>query len=213
MKCIVVDLELNQPSNKIIQIGAVLLNARSGKIIDYFSVFVNPEELLSDFIVKLTGITQQQVDSGMSIHEGLSVFWDFVRLNTPTLVAAWGSDVRFLRRESANIGLSSLPKKIRELDIKAMFQVIKCGFPSRKVRGGLADTLHMFGFEFDGRPHNALDDARNTSKLLNYAVNLQYSMQLIQKTVGGQHRTNTSKVDKSDKEQQKSHSRGIPSCS
>lgn len=41
-----VDLELNQPSGKIIQIGACKGNIETGEVISSFSCFVDPQEPL-----------------------------------------------------------------------------------------------------------------------------------------------------------------------
>jgi inhibitor of KinA sporulation pathway (predicted exonuclease) len=71
------DLEMNQPSGKIIQIGACVGNIVTGEILETLSLFVNPEELLSPFIVGLTGIKQQDVDTGLSLEEAYSKLKEF----------------------------------------------------------------------------------------------------------------------------------------
>jgi hypothetical protein len=48
------DLELNQPSRRIIQIGAVTGNIRTGEIVSRFDSKVSPNEELSPAIVRLT---------------------------------------------------------------------------------------------------------------------------------------------------------------
>src|SRR5665213_3459183 len=64
------DLEMNQPSGKIIQIGAVTGNIYTGEILERLSVFVNPKEELAPFIIELTKIKQEDVDSGLTLEEG-----------------------------------------------------------------------------------------------------------------------------------------------
>ena len=58
------DLELNQPSRRIIQIGAVIGNIRTGEIVSRFDSKVSPDEELSPAIAKLTKIKQEEVDFG-----------------------------------------------------------------------------------------------------------------------------------------------------
>ena len=58
------DLEMNQPSGKIIQIGAVVGDIITGDIVDRIRIYVNPNEPLLEYIVNLCGISQADVDSG-----------------------------------------------------------------------------------------------------------------------------------------------------
>jgi hypothetical protein len=48
---VALDLELNQPSERIVQIGAVLGNVRTGEILSQFDAKVNPGEPFSSRIV------------------------------------------------------------------------------------------------------------------------------------------------------------------
>ena len=61
------DLEMNQPSRKIISIGVVVGNIRTGNILEKLNVFVNPREKLITRIKDLTKITQEDVDSGYTL--------------------------------------------------------------------------------------------------------------------------------------------------
>src|ERR1700688_4220861 len=63
------DLEMNQPSQKIISIGATIGNIKTGEILDKLHVFVNPNEELNPFIVELTKIKQSDVDSAGTLEE------------------------------------------------------------------------------------------------------------------------------------------------
>ena len=70
MKLTCLDLELNQPSGKIVQIGAVIGDTQTGAIIDRIRIYVNPGEPIAEFITELCGITQQQIDAeGVSLEE------------------------------------------------------------------------------------------------------------------------------------------------
>lgn len=172
MRIAVLDLEMNQPSGKVIQIAAINLDIRSGKLkTDGCDIIVNPEEELSDFIVNLTGITQRKVDAGVEYEIALLTFWDWVRTNNIKMLCSWGTDHWTLVADSKDRGIE-VPR-LRYLDVKSMFQILKCGFPSGKIKGGLANTLKMYGIEFEGRQHDAFWDAYNTAKLLVYARNLQ----------------------------------------
>ena len=78
MKTVVVDLELNQPSNKIIQIGAVCIDTKSHKLISIFNQICNPEgELPSQYITNLTKITPEMVKNAEPLSDVLVQFWSF----------------------------------------------------------------------------------------------------------------------------------------
>ncbi len=165
MNVIVVDLEMNQPSGKIIQIGAVLMNLKTGHIIDKFDCFVNPEEYLAEYIVKLTAITQKQVDNGSKIQDALGDFWNWVEKSKSKNLQAWGSDVWELIQQS-KLNHIPYPSKIRTFNIKELVTVVKVALPNSAVKGGLAKSMETFGLKFEGRQHNALVDAVNTANLL-----------------------------------------------
>ena len=164
MNVIVVDLEMAQPSRKIIQIGAVCMNLKTGFILSQFNQYVNPEEELSEYIIKLTGISQKQVDTGFKIQDALTDFWAWTKDNNCKAVQAWGSDVWELIEESKS-NMIVYPH-IRSYNIKELATVVKSALPNSASKGGLLATMQTFGLTFEGRQHNALTDAINTAKLL-----------------------------------------------
>ncbi len=164
MNIIVVDLEMAQPSRRIIQIGAVYMNLKTGFIVDKFNCYVNPEEELSDFIIKLTGISQKQVNNGIKIQDALTEFWAWTKAKECKNIQAWGSDVWELIQESKSNQIAY--PNIRSYNIKELATIVKTALPNTSVKGGLLKTMETFGLKFEGRQHNALVDATNTGNLL-----------------------------------------------
>lgn len=167
MKLVVCDLEMNQPSGRIIQIGAVQLDCRTGKISDPFDRIVHPkfwgdgEKLLSPEIVELTGITQERLDAeGLPLAHVLHEFWAYVGSKP---MAAWGRDVWLLIEASRTLGVAH--KIPRALDVKSLGEILRCIYPG-KTKGGLKSTMEAFGMQFQGRQHDAVRDARNTARLI-----------------------------------------------
>lgn len=163
MKILSFDLELNQDvsGSKIIEVGACVGELQTGEIIDIYSAFVNPQQKLVEMIIKLTSITQEQVDSGTTIEmaylgmEALARQHDCLRMPI-----VWGmGDGYALKQE--------LPSHVpwafgrRELDVKAVYQAYQMAH-SGKVQAGLAKALTKMGLNFKGRKHRAVDDAINT---------------------------------------------------
>lgn len=168
MRVVVLDLELTQPSRKIIQIGAIVVNLKTYKIENQFNKITNPGELPSNHIEQLTGITSQMVVQAESFESVATQFWDWVAEQRCSFqLGAWGSDVWKLYQDSCQVGVfpPSVPKN---LDIKELAKLFRIPLTSGKKSGGLLNTLTVFGLKFQGRQHNALDDAINTAWLLIY---------------------------------------------
>lgn len=165
MKAYVLDLEMNQPSEAIIQIGLVTVDLTTRLITDSLSVHVNPHEPLSQEISELTGITQDDLDRGIELDDALGMVWDRVRNGVQV---AWGRDWHLLRMSAAMLSGRAPPIRWRVVDLKGVAQILGQTLPnsSRKKVRGLRSTLEAFGLEFVGRQHDALVDARNTANLM-----------------------------------------------
>jgi inhibitor of KinA sporulation pathway (predicted exonuclease) len=176
MKMIFVDLELNQPSNSIIQIGAVCMNLSTGKVVDSFDVICNPGEYPNDFITKLTGITKENVMDGQPLKNALSDFWRWVNsCSVGNRVAAWGRDVQELIDASVYYKLRfKWPKQYDVKQFVNMYQFFASENSSspNKLNKGLFMAVQDSGLDFVGTQHNAYDDALNTANIF-YLVKKQ----------------------------------------
>ena len=170
---VVLDMEWNQPGfadkvicrngvcmkNEIIQIGAVKLDS-DRKITSRFEAIIKPQIMTSmnKVIEKLTGITDEMLDTGKSFEETMDDFrlWcgeDFVFL-------IWGyDDIRILKNNIAFFGLSPswLPKHYN-------LQLIFChqtGVPKRQY--SLSFAIEHFGIEAEAQFHDAMNDAEYTA--------------------------------------------------
>jgi inhibitor of KinA sporulation pathway (predicted exonuclease) len=169
MNYCVLDLEMNQPSNRIIEIGAVCFNSRSGKILSSFNKRAKlPDgELLNPDITKLTGITEEDLGVACSLSHALT-FLDFwaVAHGCSRNMATWGTDY-WLVKEACRAESISFPWK-NFLNVKEMATLLRAALPNtnKKQRGGLASAIEAFGLKFEGEPHRALVDAENTAMLM-----------------------------------------------
>ena len=169
------DLELNQPSNKIIQIGACVGDIETREILDTFSVFVNPNEELGycnggendgKTITDLTGITQSDVDNGVNLREAYLQLLDFSKdYNCFINPVTWGGgDSEEIRRQLyEDPNNSDIPWAFgrRWIDAKTLF--VSWRFANGEpIKGGLARSMLKLGLQFQGRKHDAEDDAINT---------------------------------------------------
>ncbi len=164
---VALDLEYNQPSKKIIQLGAVLGNITTGEIVLRFSAFANPNEALAPAIIKLTGIQQADVDAAgtlgeayQALIEGLKPFESQRHLNALTWGGGDSEDLRQqLGLDKENVAAWKFGR--RWLDVKTVFIAWRAS-RGKPGEGGLARSLTKLRLKFRGRQHNALHDAENT---------------------------------------------------
>ncbi|HEY1890024.1 MAG TPA: 3'-5' exonuclease [Steroidobacteraceae bacterium] len=158
------DLEFNQPSGRIIQIGAVLGRVSTGEVISLFETKVNPGEPLSDMIAALTGIDADELDAAPDIFtagRNLAIWlrqWDSVRQLNPL---TWGGgDTQVLRTE---LGVNDERWLFgrRWIDVKTLYGAWRTA-QGKEGAGALAKSMERLGMTFVGRPHNALHDSLNT---------------------------------------------------
>ena len=162
-----IDLEFNQPIKRIIQIGCVIGDLTTGQVVDRFSIFINPAEALAPEIVKLCGIKQADVDSAPDIKEAYRQLTIWLKpyagqrsLNPLTWGGGDSEDLRLalaMDREDRDTWVFGR----RWLDVKAVYIAWRAAH-QRPGDGGLARSMSKLGLAFQGRRHNALNDAENT---------------------------------------------------
>jgi len=167
------DLEMCQPSKKIIQIGACTGNVITGEIFEKLSIFINPHEQLSKEIIDLTHITQEDVDNGVTLEEGYRKLQEMHKKHKAFVnVITWGGGdsielLTQLQKENPNFEGWEFGR--RWIDTKTLFVCWRIA-NSQQIQGGLAKSMLKLGLKFEGKKHNGLDDAVNTfllySKLL-----------------------------------------------
>lgn len=151
---------------EIIEIGASLV-AADGHELEHFQRFVRPlrRPYLTDFCRELTHIGQSQVDAAQPLAQIWPQFERWLQPHLPHLVG-WGSwgdyDHRQLLQEWQRHGLRSCLQDIAHHNLKQRFA------ESRQLKRavGLNAALQLTGLQFQGQQHRALEDARNTARLL-----------------------------------------------
>ena len=162
MNVITIDLELNQPSRKIIQLGYAINNSKNGKLIMSQSWYVDPKEPIDSFITGLTGIKDRDViGAGNLYHAYSNMVDDITKHQTAKFPLQWGLDHYELRTE-LDIPWDEYVFARRAIDVKALYQAYAMARPQGKTVAGLSKALSVLGLEFIGSPHDAMDDAVNT---------------------------------------------------
>lgn len=151
---------------EIIEIGASVVN-RLGHEVDHFQRFVRPQRrpLLTGFCRQLTHISQEQIDSAAPLPMVWAQFERWLGHHQPQL-AGWGSwgdyDRKQLELEWQRHNLKSLISQVPHLNLKQRFA------EARQLQRavGLKSALQLAGLQFNGQQHRALEDARNTARLM-----------------------------------------------
>jgi len=167
------DLELNQPSGTIIQVGAVVGNLASGEILAEYSAHIWTAEIINPTITQLTGIRQTDVLNGICL---ITAYRQLIQLhkdfNCFRNALVWGGgDSEYLKTQlekspslpilhSAE-GLKFYLFGRRWIDAKTLY-VSRCFKTDVPYQGGLSKAMTKLGLQFKGKKHQACDDARNT---------------------------------------------------
>ncbi|TBN47765.1 exonuclease domain-containing protein [Pseudomonas sp. BGI-2] len=151
---------------EIIEIGATLVD-RKGREVDYFQCFVRPllRPLLTPFCRELTHITQANVDAAQTLSEVWPSFEQWLGRHQSVLEgwASWGDyDRKQLLQEWQRLQLDSVLGRVPHMNLKQRFaKALRLERPL-----GLNGALQLVGMQFNGQQHRALEDARNTARLL-----------------------------------------------
>lgn len=165
MALIVLDLEYNQPSRRIIQIGAVEVRAHEGEIEPVFCEHVNPGEPLDAYIQKLTGITQEQASRAQTLDHVAARFWRTIGHHEHIVLGGWGDDARKLVRDSHRAKV--LTPEAHALDLTTLWKLLQTlGEAPTPKNHGLKRLMRYYGVRFEGQQHDALTDARATGEVL-----------------------------------------------
>ena len=172
MHLLSLDLELNQPSQRVIQVGACILDTNKKQIIDELSIFVDPREPLLERIIDLTGITEQDVQTGVSCREAFFLLKNFHKKHRCFMnPLVWGSGTY---NDSHHLYMQACPGEtnfmgFRVIDVKTISQSVFMR-QNKMIKGGLARSMERLGLRFIGREHNALDDAKNTAMFWSFLM-------------------------------------------
>ncbi len=170
-KILIIDLEATcwetdaqrpeHESSEIIEIGAVLVDIKTIKFEKKSSILVKPvRSRISKFCNELTTLTQEQVDTGVSLREACNRLKKEFLSNERTW-ASWGDYDRNMMRQSCEHEGVAYPFGPRHINLKNMFAVLN-GLP-REL--GMPAALQKANLPLVGTHHRGDDDATNIANL------------------------------------------------
>lgn len=149
--------------SEIIQVGIAQLDLRRFDAVLCESIYVEPSKSkVGDFCTELTGITQQKVDThGVPFEAACKILQKEYRASSYPW-ASWGDYDRRKFEEECSDGGIRYPFGSRHLNVKTL-AAMAFGWDGEV---GVSVALDRLGIEFEGHPHDGMDDARNIAKVL-----------------------------------------------
>ncbi|KAI9018930.1 ribonuclease H-like domain-containing protein [Hyaloraphidium curvatum] len=161
--------------NEIIEWPVVLLCGRTNAVVAEFRSFVRPtvKPELTEFCVKLTGITQDVVYAAPPFTTVLEDFQSWLRTFDPTpgfenilFVTDGPWDLRDFLRKQCLTSKIKRPRFMNEwCDLRTAFSEAR-----KTPRLNLDGMLTNLGLTFAGKPHCGIDDARNIARIVQHLV-------------------------------------------
>ena len=144
---------------EIIEIGIVEMDLTTLSLTREQAYFVRPRRWeISEKCTRLTGITGEDVKSARPLDQVLALIaQQFAPL--PRVCCAWGDDGAVLAAKCRAIGIESPFRRSVDLALLLQHLLVAPGQMS------LTAAMEFFGLGFDGVPHGALPDSRNTARL------------------------------------------------
>ena len=166
-----IDLEMDQPSNDIIQLSFVIGNLDTGVILEKYCRHINIHKQINPYIIKLCGIKQSDIDGGISLEE---IYQDICRFHDQYQCfrnpIVWGNGDSRLLRTQLGLDDEEFVFGRREIDTKVLY-ISYCLANHIKTQAGLARAMTKCGLRFQGRKHCSLDDAINTFIFYRFLLN------------------------------------------
>lgn len=171
-KVLVLDIEHTCTNNnsipreerEIIELGAVLIDTKQYHVIDEFQSLIRPirHPLISNFCAELTGIKQSELEESEPFQNIFKGFLNWLPPEDELLLVTWGSyDLIQINIDCSFHQLTPFSPP-NTLNLK---QAYRRACKLKKPVGLKKAIENSFG-TFTGNHHRALDDARNTAKLL-----------------------------------------------
>lgn len=179
-KFLALDLELNQPSGKIIQVG-IAIGSANDRFENYIvkKWYIDPKEPIDQFIIDLTGITDSDISANAYSHEYVARELSALikQHNTWINPVTWGGgdSVELLAEFSKNqVDFPHFGR--RWVDTKTWYTYLMFA-RGKNPSGGLSSAMGQFKLHFKGTAHRADVDAQNTLALFFHLLKRQQGME------------------------------------
>ena len=147
---------------EIIQVGAVKMNINSGAVTETLNISIKPifNPKLSDYIKDLTGITQEEVDNGLTLQAAVLQFLNFSSGNP---VFSWGNDIDVVNEDLSSKDIPTITDD-NFFDLRSW---IVPRYPQlAKANSGSLARLMNLDDQISGSEHDAVYDCLSQQVVL-----------------------------------------------
>lgn len=151
---------------EIIEIGAVMQDAKTFEIESEFQTFVRPvrHPKLTEFCTQLTTIEQADVDDAPDYVTAIDAIKKWMFEFEDALFCSWGDYDRKQFVQDCEFHDVAFPFRSEHLNLKAEFSR---AINSRR-RYGLAGAIKYLQLTFEGTHHRGIDDVRNIARIVRH---------------------------------------------
>jgi inhibitor of KinA sporulation pathway (predicted exonuclease) len=156
--------EVPRQEMEIVEIGAVLQDARTFEVASTFQSFIQPvrHPLLTPFCTELTGIRQSDVATAPLYPAVIGQLQSWLRGFDDYLFCSWGDYDRGQFIQDCAFHRIAYPFASAHLNLKAEFS--RTLGLSKKL--GMAAALRHLGLKLEGTHHRGIDDAKNMARIV-----------------------------------------------
>lgn len=151
--------------HEIIEFPTVIIDVSTNNVVDRLEQFVQPKKnpVVSEFCHKLTTITQEQVDSGISFPDAFKKHQKFMAKYPNSVFVTCGDwDFKTMLPMDAKSHGLNIPGMYRKwINIKQVFDK----FYNLKKSTGMVDMLSISGLKLEGTHHRGIDDCVNIARI------------------------------------------------
>jgi len=153
-------------TNEIIEIGVCVVDLHERRRVDRAGILVRPERSrVSDFCTRLTGITQSEVNAGVSFREACLELERSFR-SASRAWASWGEYDRRQFERQCGAARVPYPFSARHTNAKLAFQHAH----ALRTKLGMDGALAHARLPLQGRHHRGVDDAWNIAALVLHLI-------------------------------------------
>ncbi|KAM3136139.1 hypothetical protein pb186bvf_011761 [Paramecium bursaria] len=159
-------------AQEIIEFPAVVYDINNLKVVKEFHHYIKPVEvpILSEFCTDLTGISQEQVDNGISIQQACELFEIFSQGLHRCIVLTCGDyDMNVLKKEATRKKFEYSNNLKYYINIKKVFPK-ELRDPNSNRDPGMVEMLQNCNLALLGKHHSGIDDARNITRICEFLI-------------------------------------------
>ncbi|GAB4230391.1 MAG: exonuclease domain-containing protein [Stanieria sp.] len=153
---------------EIIEVGAVIVEAKELNIISEFQTFIKPirHPILTDFCQELTTISQEKIDAAPNYFHAIALFKEWLYAYSNFVFRSWGDYDRKQFEQDCQFHQVAYPIAREHINLKKLFSTNQ----ELKSKYGMKQALQLAKIELEGTHHRGIDDARNIAKLMPYIL-------------------------------------------